>query len=63
MSELPQPPYGPEVDVRDVPIPRDLFAGIAASTFKMSFEDARAQVDRIADAIEREERRRPCRSL
>ena len=63
MTELPQPPHGFEVDVRDVPIPREAFARAAAMAFQMSVKDALAHINRIADAIERKPRRHPCKSL
>lgn len=49
------------VDLRDMPVPREAFAQMAVLQFGITIEEARAQVARSADAIERnnqEKRRR-----
>lgn len=65
-STLPEPLVPAEVDLRDVPIPREAFARAAALHFGIDLECARAFVDGAADLIEgippktpRQRRRRP----
>ena len=67
MSKLPAPPFGPEVDVCDVPIPREAFAQMLAAQFGMPIADVRNYVDQRVDVMEgritcsRQVKRRECR--
>ena len=45
MPNLPAPFVPPEVDLRDVPIPRDFFAHLAVETFGISYATARRIID------------------
>lgn len=51
-DSLPAPLVAPEVDLRDIPIPRDYFAQLAVLEFGVSIEETRAFVDRVADRME-----------
>lgn len=58
MTDRPAPFVPPDLDVRDLPIPREAFAQMAAAQFGISIEEARAHTDRVADAMEAEQAHR-----
>ena len=53
MSELPPPPYGPEIDAHDAPIPREALARLAVAEFGIDYETALDFANEAADRIER----------
>lgn len=61
-DSLPPPLVPPEVDLRDVPIPRELFAQMAVEHFGIDIETARRWTNDAADRVEGPQRARACRS-
>ena len=53
---LPPPLVPPHVDLRDVPVPRHLFASMMAELRGIPLAEARAFVDEVVDGMEAERR-------
>lgn len=57
LSMFPPPPIPPDIDLRDMPIPRDFFARLAVETFGISYAVALRMTNEAADRIEETSRR------
>jgi hypothetical protein len=52
MSNSPAPLLPPDIDLRDVPIPREFFARLAVQEFGVRYEDALDHINKVADELE-----------
>jgi len=63
MTDLPPPLVPAHLDLRDMPIPREAFAQMAATEFGIPIEEARAFVNASADRFEGKKNRKKLKPI